>query len=114
MLLGNTPADVPSRVLVESAVVGFADVSQTIPLAVMAAPPLLDILPPDMAVHIPVVAFVVFPVIGIVVNVGLFRFVVTIESIAPYAVIPLLVAYAHTLCAVFAGSPDIAMLNGPD
>ena len=50
MLLTKTPVPVPSDVLVDSAVVGLADVLQHIPREVIVAPPSLVTLPPAVAV----------------------------------------------------------------
>ena len=66
------PMPVPFDVLVDKAMVGFGDVDQTIPLAVMAAPASEVILPPDMA------EVAVFAVIAVVVSVG----IKTIEEVS--------------------------------
>ena len=50
MLLTNIPVPLPSDVLVERAVVGFAVVLQQTPRAVTLAPPSAVTLPPPLAV----------------------------------------------------------------
>ncbi len=50
MLLVKVPVPIPLFVLVVNAIVGFWFVLQTTPLAVIAAPPSLVILPPLLAV----------------------------------------------------------------
>ena len=46
----NVPVNEPLVVLVLNAVVGFVEVPQQTPLTVTAAPPLLEIIPPLVAV----------------------------------------------------------------
>ena len=64
MALVNIPIPVPSVVLVDKAIVGFAVMLQQTPRAVMVAPPSAVTLPPLAAV------VVVITVIGVVVTVG--------------------------------------------
>ena len=64
ILLVKIPAPIPSVVFVDEEIVGLAFVLQQTPLAVMLAPPSLDIFPPEIAV-----VFVIDD-IGVVVNVG--------------------------------------------
>ena len=64
MLLAKAPLPVPSVVFVDKAMVGFADVLQQTPRAVMAAPPSAVILPPLVAL------VAVIDVTAIVVRVG--------------------------------------------
>ena len=47
----NVPVNKPSVVLVLNAVVGLVEVPQQTPLTVTAAPPLLEIIPPLVAVE---------------------------------------------------------------
>ena len=64
MALVNIPIPVPSVVLVDKAMVGFAVVLQQMPRTVMVAPPSAVTLPPLAAVA------VVIAVIAVVVTVG--------------------------------------------
>ena len=64
MALVKIPVPVPSIVLVDNAMVGFAVVAQQTPRAVMVAPPSLVILPPLAAV------VMVMAVASVVVTVG--------------------------------------------
>jgi len=84
----NDPGPVPSDVFV-SRMVGFADVLQQTPLAVIAPPPSFDIFPP-----LPAVVYEI-PETAVVVNVGSITLVVNVRS-DPYAVPTELVAYALT------------------
>jgi hypothetical protein len=85
----NKPFPVPSVVL-SLLTVGLAVVAQQTPLAVTAAPPSAEILPPEEAV-VKVVAE-----IAVVVRVGATIAAVVKETSFPYAVPTLFVAYALT------------------
>ena len=49
ILLENAPVPIPSVVLVVSAIVGIALALQQTPLAIIEAPPSLEIFPPEEA-----------------------------------------------------------------
>ena len=69
MALAKIPVPVPSIVLVDKAMVGFAVVAQQTPRAVTVAPPSLDILPPLVAVVIVMAVVVAVVIVGNAVDV---------------------------------------------
>jgi len=104
-LLAKLPVPVPTVSLVlESLVVGLAEVDQQIPFAVMVPPPLSVISPPETAV------VVVIKETAVVVRVGTTISLVIKETSFPYAVPALLVAYARMWYVVL-GSNDVRLLE---
>ena len=69
MALVKIPMPVPSIVLVDKAMVGFAAVLQQTPRAVTVAPPLLVTLPPLVAVVIAIAVAAVVVTVGNAVDV---------------------------------------------
>ena len=69
MALVNIPVPVPSIVLVDKAMVGFAVVAQQTPRAVTVAPPLLVTLPPLVAVVMVMAVVVAVVIVGNAVDV---------------------------------------------
>ena len=69
MALVNIPVPVPSIVLVDKVVVGFAVVLQQTPRAVTVAPPLLVTLPPLVAVVMVMAVVVAVVIVGNAVDV---------------------------------------------
>ncbi len=67
MALVNVPMPVPSVVLVDKAMVGFAVVLQQTPRAVTGAPPSVLITPPLVAVVFVMAVIVVVVMVGMVV-----------------------------------------------
>lgn len=63
-LLAKLPVPKPSVVLVDREIVGAVFVSQTMPLAVIAAPPSLDMLPPLLAVFDEMAEIAVVEIVG--------------------------------------------------
>ncbi|MBK7712987.1 MAG: hypothetical protein IPJ37_20165 [Bacteroidales bacterium] len=84
----NVPVPVPSEVLVTKSTVGLAVVDQQIPLAVTAAPPSVEIFPPEAAVLNEIAET------AVVARVGTTSSLVVTDTSFPYAVPTLLVAYA--------------------
>ena len=88
MLLVKLPVPVPLLVLVASAMVGFGAGLQTTPRAVTAAPPSEEMVPPLLAVAVPMALTAVVLSVGVA--------VVVKETSFPYAIPPELMAYALT------------------